>query len=340
MTEVLLIQDFDNIVKLIQNSRSRAFRAVNTELIDLYWNIGKYISKKVEKESWGKGVVQQLANYVKTNFPDLKGFTASNLWRMRQFYDTYKDQEKLATLWRELTWSHNRIIFSRCKTPEEREFYLKLSVKEKYSVRELERQINTSVFERTVLANKNVAPAVRELSAGTSTIFRDQYLFEFLDLPEKHSENDLRLALLANLKKFILELGRDFALIGEEYRVQVGNKDFSIDLLFFNRDLQSLVAVELKIDDFKPEYLGKIEFYLEALDRDVKKPQENPSIGILLCKGKDDEVVEYALSRSMSPTVIADYETKLIPKKLLQQKLHEFYELAKSNKTTKAEINK
>lgn len=333
MTEILLKQDFENVIKLIQDSRRRAYRAVNTELIDLYWNIGKYICKRVEEADWGKSIVKKLSEYIVKNNPEIKGFTTSNLWRMKQFYETYPNDKKLATLWRELSWSHNRTIFSRCKTPEEREFYLKLSVKEKYSVRELERQINTSVFERTILANKKLAPAMRELPSDTSYIFRDQYLFEILDLPDRHNENDLRLALIANLKKFILELGRDFAFIGQEYRVQVGNKDFYIDLLFFNRNLQSLVAVDLKIDDFKPEYLGKMEFYLEALDRDVKKPQENPSIGILLCKGKDDEVVEYALSRSVSPTVVADYETKLIPKKLLQQKLHEFYELVKNSKS-------
>ena len=338
--EVLPVQQFEEISRLIKETRKRALSAANKELINLYWKIGKYISGKVESSEWGDKTVRQLSEYLKINYPEFKGFSIRGLYRMKQFYETYCDFQNVSPLVTQLSWTNNMIIFSRCKTPEEREFYIKLAIKESYSKRELERQINTSVFERTILADKKLPPAVKELSSDTSFIFRDQYLFEFLDLPEKHSENDLRLALIANLKKFILELGRDFAFIGEEYRVQVGNKDFSIDLLFFNRDLQSLVAVDLKIDDFKPEYLGKIEFYLEALDRDVKKPQENPSIGILLCKGKDDEVVEYALSRSMSPTVIADYETKLIPKKLLQQKLHEFYELAKSDKSINNKIKK
>ena len=252
---------------------------------------------------------------------------------MKQFFETYCNYPNVSPLVTQLSWTNNLIIFSHCKKREEREFYINLAIKEKYSKRALERQINSSVFERTMLADEKLATVVRDLPNDTSGVFRDKYLFEFLDLPTNHNENDLRLALIANLKEFILELGRNFAFIGQEYRVQVGNKDFYLDLLFYHRELQCLVAVELKIDEFKPEYLGKMEFYLEALDRDVRNKNENQSIGILLCKGKDDEVVKYSLSRSISPAIIADYETKLIPKKLLQQKLHEFYELVKNNKS-------
>ena len=159
--------------------------------------------------------------------------------------------------------------------------------------------------------------------------FKDRYIFEFLQLPELHSEKDLQKAIVANLKQFLLEFGNDFAFMGEEYRLQIGNKDFSIDLLFYNRHLNCLVALELKITGFEPEYIGKLNFYLEALDRDIKKPHENPSIGILLCKGKDDEVVEYTMSRNLSPSMIADYQLHLPDKKLLQQKLHELFELNK-----------
>ncbi|MFH1097698.1 MAG: PDDEXK nuclease domain-containing protein [Candidatus Desantisbacteria bacterium] len=260
--------------------------------------------------------------------PSMKGFTASNIWRMKQFYESYKDVEKLAPLVRELSWTNNLIIFSRCKTIEEREFYIHLCLREKYSKRELERQINTSVFERTMLADKKLSPAMRKLPQNAAGVFRDSYIFEFLDIPRRHCENDLQKAIIRHLRDFILEIGRDFSFVGEEYRLQVGNRDFFIDLLFYHRELQSLVAIELKVDEFQPEFMGQLNFYLEALDRDVRKPHENPSIGILLCKGKDDEVVEYALSRSVSPTLVADYETKLIPKNLLCQKLHEFYELA------------
>jgi len=179
-----------------------------------------------------------------------------------------------------------------------------------------------------MLADKELSSVMRELPQDTENVFRDRYVFEFLDLPHEHLEKDLQKVLIAQFKDFILELGGDFTLVGEEFRLQVGNTDFAVDLLFYHRELRCLIAFELKMDKFRPEHLGKLEFYLEALDRDVRKPYENPSIGVLLCKDKDDEVVEYALSRSMSPAVVADYETKLIPKKLLRQKLHEFFELA------------
>jgi len=322
------IQDFANAVNLIRETRSRVFSYANKQLVSLYWEFGRFVSSKVSEENWGKGVVKQLANYIKKEEPGVKGFSDKNIWRMKQFYETYEADEKLSTLWRELSWTHNLIILSRCKTQKERIFYLQKAKEEHYSKRELERQISSSLYERLENDNTKLSPAVRVLHPAADKIFKDQYILEFLDLPLSHDENDLRLSLVANLKKFILELGRDFTFVGEEYRVQVGNSDFFIDLLFFHRELQCLVAFELKIDKFKPEFLGKLEFYLEALDRDVRKSHEKPSIGVLLCKDRDDEVVEYALSRSVSPSVIAQYETKLISKELLRNKLHEFALLA------------
>ena len=245
---------------------------------------------------------------------------------MKQFYEVYKNDEKLATVWRVLSWSHNRRIMS-LKTKEEREFYLKLCNKKKYSVRDLNRLIKTGTYERTILSNQNLSKAIKELPQSIEGVFKDSYVFEFLDLPIPYKEKDLQTALVSSLKDFILELGVGFTFMGQEYKVQVGNKDFSIDLLFYNRNLQCLVAFELKIDEFLPSYLGQLEFYLEALDQDVKLEHENPSIGILLCKEKNNEIVKYALNRSMSPTLIADFETKLIPKKTLENKLNEFYRL-------------
>lgn len=198
---------------------------------------------------------------------------------------------------------------------------------EHYSSRELERQINASVFERTRLADQKLAVVADKFPQPVSGVFRDSYVFEFLDIPPNYAEDDLQTSLIRHFKAFILELGRDFTFLGQEYRLQVGNSDYYVDLLFFHRELQCLVAFELKVDQFKPEYLGQLEFYLEALDRDVKKVHEHPSIGVLLCRDKDDEVVEYALSRLVSPTVVAEYETKLIPKAVLKRKLHEFLEL-------------
>lgn len=208
---------------------------------------------------------------------------------------------------------------------EEREFYVRLCASSPLSSRDLERQIDSGMFERSI-AKPKMSAALTQIHPAISNVIRDSYSLDFLGLPNGHSEADLRKAIVRSLKKFVIEFGRDFAFIGEEYRVQVGLKDFYLDLLFYHRELRCLVAFELKIDEFKPEYLGKLSFYLEALDRDVKKPHENPSIGIILCKGKDDEVVEYALNRTLSPAAIADYTTKLPDKRLLRDKLHEFFE--------------
>jgi predicted nuclease of restriction endonuclease-like (RecB) superfamily len=317
---------FTDIIQLIKQSRTNAIKAVNAELINLYWNIGEFISKKIEQSEWGDSVVTELANFIQTYEPEIKGFSDKNIWRMKQFYETYKDFPKLSPLVREISWTNNLLIFSRCKTIEEMEFYLKIVKQENYSKRELDRQISASFFERTMIANSKLSPAVRESNKDISNTFKDSYVFEFLNLPDPHSESDLQRGLVRQMKNFILELGKDFLYIGEEYKLQVGNSDFYIDLLFYHRGLQCLVAFELKADKFKPDHLGQLNFYLEALDRDIKKPNENPSIGVLLCKDKDSEVVEYALSRSLSPTMVSEYKTQLPDKKLFRQKLHELFD--------------
>ena len=201
----------------------------------------------------------------------------------------------------------------------------------RWSNRELERQIKESAFERTMLSDVKLAAALRVLPENAVGVFKDSYMLDFLDLPEPHSEADLQASLLLNLRKFLMELGDGFAFVGEKVRVQVGNQDFELDLLFYHRDLQCLIAFELKTGRFAPEHMGKLAFYLEALDRDRKRPHENPSIGVLLCRTKDDEVVEYAMSRHLSPALVAQYETKMIPKALLQQKLHEWSQLLNNN---------
>ena len=319
---------FSEIAQLIEVKRTRAVRAVNTELIDLYWEIGKILSHKIEYEQWGKKVVDELAAYLKQNHPALSGFSRANLMRMRQFHNTYRDFPKVAPLVRQLSWSHNLLIISQAKRPEEREFYLITAAEENWTRRELERQLKGALFERKTLEKPIVSPAVRQLHPAANSVFKDRYVMEFLDLAEGHSEADLHQSLLKNLRQFLTELGRDFCFIGSEHPIQVGNQDFALDLLFFHRELNCLVAIELKVGRFEPEHLGKLNFYLEALDRDIKKAHENPSIGLLLCASKDNEVVEYALSRSLSPALIAQYETKLPNKKILQDKLHEFLELS------------
>lgn len=317
-------QSFYEIKSLIDKSRYEALRSVNAELVKLYWNIGRFIAEQMQNAVWGEKTIEHLAVYLVGHGPDYKGFNRRNLYRMKQFYEAYPGTEFVSALLTQITWTNHLLILSKTKTAEERRFYLDLAINEKYSSRELERQLDSAIYERTILSQNNILP--ESVHPVTGTAFKDSYVFEFLGLPEDHSESDLQKGLLKNLKMFLPELGRDFLLIGEEFKVQVGSHDYYIDLLFYHRELQCLVAFELKITDFKPEYLGKINFYLEALDRDVKKPNENPSIGILLCKGKDTEVVEYALSRSLSPTLVSEYSLKLPDKKLLQAKLHELFE--------------
>jgi predicted nuclease of restriction endonuclease-like (RecB) superfamily len=283
--------EFDEVLALIDAAKARAFAAVNTALIELYWSIGQHISRKIAEEGWGQGTVEVLSETIRRRYPTMRGFSAQNLWRMRQFYETYRDQPKLSALLRELSWTHNLFIMGKCKRDEEREFYLRLAQSQQWPSRELERQINGALFERVVLSPTKLSAPLRELHPDAVSIFKDTYLVEFLDLPSSHSEADLQRALIEQLKRFLLELGRDFCFIGAEYPVQVGGRDF-------------------------------------ALDRDVKKPHEQPTIGVLLCATKNNEVVEYALSRSMSPALVAEYQTRLPDRKLLQAKLHEFYALA------------
>lgn len=326
----MLQKQFSEIISLIKQVRNNALMTVNTELINLYWNVGEYISRKVANATWGDGTIDELSELIQNEHPDLKGFNRSGLYRMRRFYETYAQSKFVSTVLTQIelpefqptgivssvmtqletsdirgsilakiSWSHHLVLLSRTKSDEEREFYLRLCLQEKTSVRELERQISSGVFERVMIGNQTLSPALREIHPDVANTFKDTYVFEFLNLPEQHSESDLQKGLVRQMKNFILELGRDFIFIGEEFPVQVGNGDFYIDLLFYHRGLQCLVAFELKADKFMPGHLGQLNFYLEALDRDVKKPNENPSIGVLLCKDKDSEVVEYALSRTL-----------------------------------------
>ena len=356
---------FAEVVALIATSQQNAYRAVNTALIDLYWQVGEYISRKIEAAEWGAGTVENLARFIVHSHPGLRGFSRPNLFRMKQFYEAYRDGAIVSALPRQLKagkrdpsspsakkvaapprllgpveagaspivsalltqlpWTHHLIILGQSKRPEEREFYVRMATKERWSSRQLERQFNAALFERVVLSPPKVSAALRHIQPDPVDVFRDAYTVEFLGLPREHTENDLHRALLNRMKDFLLELGRDFCFIGSEFPVQVGTRDFALDLLFFHRALNCLVAFELKVQRFEPEHLGKLTFYLEALDRDVRKPHEQPSIGVLLCASKEDKVVEYALSRTLSPALIAEYQTALPDKKLLQAKLQEFY---------------
>lgn len=318
---------FDEIAALIESARREAGRAVNVHLIDLYWNIGQLISQRIERDGWGKGTVEELARHLARTQPGSRGFSPQNLWRMRQFFEAYRAELDLSTLVRELPWSANLHILSGAKSAGARDFYLRTAIGKGWSVREVARQIEASAFERAVLMRPRLSTTLRETYPSAAQEFKDAYLIEFANLGPGHSEADLHGALLRNLGRFITELGRDFCFVGSEYPVQVGNQDFAIDLVFFHRSLCCLVAFELKVGKFKPADLGQLSFYVEALDRDVRKTHERPSIGVLLCATKDNEVVEYALARTTSPTLVAEYQTVLPPKALLQEKLHELYSL-------------
>ena len=312
---------FGKVIDIIKTAKSNTYRKVNEELIKMYWLVGKFVSEETKEASYGDAYVNELSACIQKAFPGIKGFNRRGIYRMKQFYETYAGFEKVSPLVTQISWTNNLLILSGTKSIEEKEFYLRLCIQENYSKRELERQLDSGYYERYMLSKNKVLPE------GIKTVeknpFLDSYVIEFLDLPNSYKENDFRKALILKMRDFILELGKDFTFIDEEYKVQVGGEDYSIDLLFFHRGLQCLVAFELKIGRFKPEYISKMDFYLEALDRQVKKKHENPSVGLILCASKDDEVVEYAMSRSMSPMLVSEYKLQLPDKKVLREKEQE-----------------
>ncbi len=326
--------NFSEVINMIETRRNNAYKKVNEELISLYWDFGKYISEKVNDSNWGDKIVEKLVEFIKREYPTMRGFNKRGIYRMKQFYETYKDFPFMSPLVTQISWTNNLLILSGTNSIDEKEFYIKMCIKNNYSKRELDRQISTGYFHRYMLAdgkaNQSLSKTVGEEDYPNTKIL-DTYSLEFLDLPNNYSEKDLKNAIISNMRDFILEIGKDFSFVGEEYRVQVGNEDFYIDLLFYNRTLSCLVAFELKIGKFKPEYISKMDFYLEALDRQEKKENENPSVGVILCASKDEQVVEYAMSRSMSPTMVSQYTLKLIDKKLLEEKLKEINDIVEEN---------
>jgi predicted nuclease of restriction endonuclease-like (RecB) superfamily len=313
---------FTRLKQEIITARQKVYQTVNKQLVELYLYVGKNIYEKIEISKWGEGIIEKLSQDLQRAFPDMKGFSKENLWRMKRLYETYKDYPKLSTLSTELSWSHNVLILNKTDSIEEKEFYLKTCINEKWSYRELERQVDTSLFERYMHSRKTDKLVPKTKEKNILTHFKDEYVLDFLGLRDEFSEKDLRKAILQNLKQFILEIGKYFTFVGEEYIVSVGNEDYKTDLLFYHRLLKCLVVVELKIGKFKPEYIGKMQFYLSALDEKNKLKHENPSVGLILCKSKNEEVVRIALSRALSPMKVATYKTKIIDRKLLKQKLH------------------
>lgn len=297
------------IKERIRTAQYAALKAVNKELITLYWDIGKAIVERQQGETWGKSVVEQLAKDLREEFPEQRGFSAQNLWYMRQFYAEYKDVEKLQPMVGEIGWTHNTIIFSKCKDNLEREFYIRMTRKFGWTKRVLIHRIANKDYERTLLSQTNFDQTVSEEHKNQAKLaVKDEYLFDFLELGDEYSERQLETALIGKVEHFLREMGGMFAFVGSQFKLEVSDKEYFIDLLLYHRALRCLVAIELKIGEFLPEYVGKMQFYLAVLNDKIRLADENPSIGIILCKDKDKTIVEYALQQSVSPIGIAQYE--------------------------------
>jgi len=302
----------------VRSAQYEALKAVNKKLVGLYWDIGRMIVERQETEGWGKSVVERLSADLRKEFPAVSGFSAQNLWYMRQFYSEYHDSERLQPLVGEIAWAHNLIIMSKCKDPLEREFYIRMTRKFGWSKNVLIHQIENQSYEKSMQGQTNFDQALTpELRAQAKLAVKDEYTFDFLELGKEHSERELERALIARIENFLRAMGSMFAFMGSQYRLEVEGDEYFIDLLLFHRRLKALVAVELKIGKFIPEYVGKMQFYLTALDRHVRQNDENPSIGIILCKEKNRTVVEYALHDAKKPIGVATYEiTRTLPKEL------------------------
>lgn len=349
-------QQFEEIRGIITLHRERALREVNEESLQMSWTVGRIVSEKLKTNEWGSKIVTQLSEYLRTKDPTLKGYSRRNIYNMVMLYDEYSSevfkehlqslplsefvQSKTARTNKDAivqtssaqfprilcltTFSNHIVILNRCKTIEQRIFYILYAYRERLKNKELQRCIVNDTFGSLMGNKKNFSAGLKQLYPQSPSLIKDRAFVDFLSLPEKHSERQLHKGLLDHMKQFVLELGKDFLFVDSEYPLQVGGSTFKVDLLFYHRGLQCLVAIELKAKKFKPEYMGQLEFYLEALDRDVKRSNENPSIGILLCQSADQSVVEYAMSRSLSPTMVAEYHRQLIPKEVIQKSLDEF----------------
>lgn len=351
----IIEQQFEEIRNLILMHRTRALQSINEQSLTMSWQVGQVVSQRLKNNEWGSKVVAQLSEYLRAKDPSLKGYSRRNLYNMVMFYETYSSPEFVERI-RNLslpsfaqaetgqsgneivqmqsaqfpkvlcltTFSNHIEILNHCKNLEQIIFYILYSYKEHLNYKELQRCIANDTFGSLIGDKTNLSLGLKTTYPQSVTLFKDRAFVDFLNLPQKHSERQLHDGILEHVKQFVLELGKDFLFVDSEYPLQVGGSTFKIDLLFYHRGLQCFVVIELKADKFKPEYIGQLEFYLEAIDRDVKRSNENPSIGMLLCQTADHSVVEYAMSRSLSPTMVAEYHRQLIPKEIIQKSLDEF----------------
>ncbi|MHC5776242.1 PDDEXK nuclease domain-containing protein [Nostoc sp.] len=309
------------IKQRIRSAQYEALKAVNREMINLYWDIGQIIVTQQQGATWGKSVVEQLAKDLQAEFPGISGFSAANLWRMRLFYESYVNNEKLAPMVREIGWTHNLVIVEKCKDDLEREFYIRMTRKFGWTKNVLIHQIENQTYEKTLLNQTNFDKTVPgEIRNQLKLAVKDEYTFDFLELADEHSERQLEQAILVRVEPFLQEMGGIFAFIGSQYRLEIDEEEYFIDILLYHRRLKCLVAIELKIGKFLPEYVGKMQFYLAVLDDTVRLPDENPSIGIILCKSKQRTIVEYALKESNKPIGIGTYQVvSKLPQELQNQ---------------------
>ncbi|MDX9920248.1 MAG: PDDEXK nuclease domain-containing protein [Paludibacter sp.] len=309
----LVQQDFiAEIKQKIRSAQYEALKVVNTQLINLYWEIGKSIAEK-QTEGWGKAIVPELSKELQNEFPGVSGFSTTNLWLMAQFYTEYHSVEFLQPLVGEISWTKHVTILNKCKNNQERQFYILATRKFGWTKNILIHQIENKTFERQMLGQTNFKDVLPDTIKNQAVLaIKDEYTFDFLNLSAEYSESELEQALIQNIRAFLLELGHNFTFIGNQYKLQVSDKDYSIDLLLFHRQLQCLIAIDLKIGDFQPEYKGKMEFYLSVLNDKIKLPHENEAIGIIICKSKDRTIVEYSLRTGNLPIGVATYSTSAI----------------------------
>ncbi len=311
----------ETIVSKIKAAQARAITAVNFELVTVYRDIGQIIHEKQSKVEWGGSVVERLAADLRNLFPKTKGFSSRNLWIMRDLYISYRDHEKLQTLSAEISWSHNVAILSKCQDRLEREFYIRMSKRNGWSYRALLNHIENKSFEKMMASQENFeANLPAKVSQEAKLSVKDEYAFDFLELGDEYSERELERAVGRNIESFLREVGNAYTFVGSQYRLEVGGQEFFIDILLYHRKLKSLVAIELKRGAFIPEHIGKMQFYLAVLNDTVRLADENPSIGIILCREKNRMIVEYALKDSNKPINVASYKiVQHLPQELKDQ---------------------
>ena len=319
--EELINEDYKSFIgeikDRIRSSQYEAMKAVNTTLINLYWGIGEEIYNQQQEKGWGKSIVEILAKELKKEFPDVQGFSERNLWNMRNFYVEYYNSN-LQPLVAEISWTKNIVIIEKCKESLKREFYIKMTKKYGWTKDVLINHIENKTYEKYLLNQTNFDKTLsEEYSNQAKLAVKDEYIFDLMELMDEHSERELENSLVNNMKAFLAEMGGNFTFINNQYHLDVGGQDFYIDLLLYHRVLKSLIAIELKIGEFKPEFAGKMQFYLTALDKQVRLEHENPSIGIIICKSKNNTVVEYALNNSDKPIGVSTYKISTsLPKQL------------------------